>query len=191
MKKLFFVISIFFLSITSSFAVFFVEAQGDYISLGEFDPVSGGAAGLGFSFTDDLNFLIKFSTASNTEKEGEIDELKIKYTSLTGGIEYIPPIAELEAYRIYWKNSLNVGASIIEGEQPELDGGEHTEDGYILSFWTGLQFNLTQTISPYFSLGYQKSFYSSGADLSVKGWQAAFGVRFYICGSRDYEAGYE
>lgn len=190
MKKLFFIISIFFLSITSSFAIFFIDAQGDYIATGDFDPVTGGGLGMGFSLTDDVNFIVRCSTASNTENEGAVDEFSYDYSSATGGIEYIPPIAVLEDYRIYWKNSLNFGASMFEVDQKNVPDGENSETGFIVSFKTGLQFNFTQTVAPYFDLGYHKSFYSSTADLSIAGWQADLGVRFFIFGSKDYETGY-
>jgi len=192
LKKLFFIISLIFLSITSSYAVFFIDAQGDYIATGELEPVTGGALGIGFSITDDLNFLIKSAYASNTEKKGKDDEFKYNYSYVTGGIEYIPPVAVLEEYRIYWKNSLNIGPSTIEGEYPKAEDSEKkSEDGYICSFWTGLQFNLTQYIAPYFDLGYHKSFFASDVDVSIKGWQVAAGIRFYIGGSRDYDANYK
>lgn len=190
MKKLFFIISIFFFSITSSFAVFFIEAQGDYITTGDFEAVTGGGLGIGFSITDDVNFIIRCSTASNTENEGAIDEFSYNYDSATGGIEYTPPISLLEDYRIYWKNSLNLGASMFEVDVKNAENGEDSETGFIVSFRTGLQYNFTQTVSPYFDLGYHKSYYNSTKDLSIAGWQADVGVRFFIFGNRDYETGY-
>jgi len=190
LKKLFFIICIFFFSINSSFAVFFIDAQGDYISTGDYDPVMGGGLGIGFGLTDDVSFIIRCSTASNTENEGAIDEVSYDYSTATGGIEYTPPIAVLENYRIYWKNSLSLGASMFEIDVKNAMDDEDSESGFIASFRTGLQFNFTQTIAPYFDLGYHKSFFSSNSDYSIGGWQADLGVRFYIFGNRDYETGY-
>jgi len=191
LKKLFFIVCIFFISITSSFAVFFIDGQGDYISTGEFKPVTGYGLGIGFGLTDDVNFLLRCSTASNTEYKGKTYELNYDYTALTGGIEYIPGISLLDQFRIQWKNSLNTGVSMLEYDDKSTILDEGSELGFIVSFKTGLQFNFTQTIAPYFDLGYHKSFYSSAdSDVSIAGWQVAVGVRFYILGSRDYDTGY-
>ncbi|HNX25011.1 MAG TPA: hypothetical protein PKG60_13270 [Spirochaetota bacterium] len=190
MKKLFFIVGIFFFSITSSFAVFFIDAKGDYITTGDFEPVTGFGLGIGFDLTDDVNFLIRCSTATNTENKGAIDEMRYDYSTVTGGIEYIPSIPALDNYRIHWKNSLNLGASMFELDVENATDGKDSETGFIASFCTGLQFDFTQTVAPFFDLGYHKSFYSSTSDLSINGWQAALGVRFFICGSRNYDAGY-
>jgi hypothetical protein len=189
LKKLLFIICIFFLSITSSFAVFFIDGQGDYIATGESDPAVGFGLGIGFGLTDDVNFLIRCSAAEVTEDKDTIKETNYSYSFATGGIEYIPSIAALDQYRISWKNSLSIGASMFEVDQRDLNK-EESEMGVIASLKTGLQFNFTQTVAPYFDLGYHKSFYSSTSDLSVTGWQVAFGVRFFIFGNKDYDTGY-
>lgn len=185
-------VTIFFISISSSFAAFFVEGQGNYMATGEFKPVTGFELGLGFGLTDDVNFLIRGAVAENTENSGLINETRYEYSYATGGIEYIPPITLLEKYRIYWKNSINVGMSEASFEMtkvvPSLDD---KETGVITLFRTGLQFNFTQVISPYFDLGYHKFFpIKAGSKLNIKGWQMDVGVRFYVFGSRDYDTGY-
>jgi len=190
LKKLFFIVSIFFLSVTSSFAVFFVDAQGDYMSTTKYQPVTGFAAGIGFSLADDVNFLFRCAMAENTEHANLPEEIRYNYSAAAAGIEYIPPIGLLENYRLYWKNAVCVGVSEFEIK----GNGSTTKDktagpGPIVSFQTGLQYNFTQVLSPYFDLGYHKSIYAS-TDPSIHGWQVAVGIRFYIAGSRDYDAGY-
>ena len=192
MKKLFFIISIFFISISTSYAVFFIDGQGDYMATGEFKPVTGFTAGIGFGLTDDVNILIRSSFATNTENADLADEIKYEYSALaTCGIEYVPPVDFFEEYRILWKSSIHLGASEfrLEGESIE---DEDLGPSLLASFHTGLQYNFTQIISPYFDLGYHKSFYKSGStDVSIKGWQVAVGIRFYIFGSRDFNNGYQ
>lgn len=191
LKKLIIIVLIIFSGITSSFAVFFVDGQGFYAATGDYEPVSGFGIGIGLSLTDDINFLIKGITGSNTENKDKTDELSYDYNIVTGGIEYIPPIDILNRYRLYWKNSLNLGWAEFKSEMPEVNDSDKSDMGFHLSFWTGLQFNFTQYIAPFIDLGYHKTFFSvSNSDLSISGWQAAFGVRFYIGGSRDYSTGY-
>jgi hypothetical protein len=163
--------------------------QGNYISTGDFEPVTGFGGGLGFGITDDVNLLLRGSMSQGIENENLINEVRYDYLFATLGVEYIPPIPIFEKYRIYWKNAFNVGLSEFE---VSFDNGpdESAGPGLITSFHTGLQYNFTQIIAPYFDLGYHKSFYDSRDDVSIKGLQVAVGVRFYIFGLKDYEQGY-
>jgi len=189
LKKLLVAVFIFFISITSSFAAFFIDGQGNYIATGEFEPVIGWAGGIGFGITDDVNFLLRASLSEYTENKGLDDELQYEYSYAAAGIEYIPPIAILEEYRVYWKNAINIGASDFEVSVPDGDS-EGVGPGVYVSFNTGLQYNFTQLIAPYIDLGYHKSYYDTTKDVSITGYQVALGVRFYLFGSRNYEAGY-
>ena len=159
------------------------------MATGELEPVTGWGAGIGFGLTEDVNFLLKCSISETTEHKGTPAELQYEYRYAAVGIEYIPPIVILEEYRIYWKNAINIGASefnvsFFDGKDDGVGLGVYT------SFNTGLQYNLTQVIAPYFDLGYHKSFYDSTKDVSITGYQVSLGVRFYLLGNRDYEAGY-
>jgi hypothetical protein len=189
LKKLLLIVFIFFISITSSFAAFFIDGQGNYIATGELDPVTGWAAGIGFGLTDDVNFLVRASISETTENKDLATEMNYVYAYAAAGIEYIPPIPIFEKYRVYWKNAVNIGASMFEvsSKDGEDDG---VGPGVYTSFHTGLQYNFTQIIAPYIDLGYHKSFYDSSKDVSIKGYQVALGVRFYIFGNRDYEQGF-
>jgi hypothetical protein len=189
LKKLLLIVFIFFISITSSFAAFFIDGQGNYIATGELDPVTGWAAGIGFGLTDDVNFLVRASISETTENKDLATEMNYEYAYAAAGIEYIPPIPIFEKYRVYWKNAVNIGASMFEvsSKDGEDDG---VGPGVYTSFHTGLQYNFTQIIAPYIDLGYHKSFYDSSKDVSIKGYQVALGVRFYIFGNRDYEQGF-
>ncbi len=191
MKKLFLTIFIILSGITSSFAVFFIDGQGNYSATGDYEAVSGGALGFGFSLTDDINFLVKAAMETNKENKGKTNELDYEYDRITGGIEYIPSIDFLDQYRFFWRTSINLGAAMFESEMPEVDDSDKSDMGFHLSIWTGLQFNFTQNIAPFFDVGYHKTYFTMGSgDLSISGWQLALGVRFYIGGSRDYNTGF-
>ena len=191
MKKIIIMVFIILSGITSSYAVFFIDGQYSQAATGDYEYVSGGAFGLGFSLTDDINFLVKASIETNTENKGALDELKYELARATGGIEYIPSFDILDEYRVYWRTSLNLGAAEFESDMPEIKDSDETDIGVHLSFWTGLQFNFTQNIAPFFDIGYHKTFFTLGdSDLAISGWQMAFGVRFYIGGSRDYNTGF-
>ncbi len=189
MKKLFLIVFIFFVSITSSFAAFFIDGQGNYIATGELDPVIGFGGGVGFGLSDDVNLLFRCSLSTNTENAGLINEIRYEYSFAAIGIEFIPKIALLEQYRLYWKNSVNVGASEFEVDS-DFGDKQKFGPGIFTSFHTGLQFNYTQIVAPYFDLGYHKSFYDSTENISIKGFYAAVGVRFYVFGNKDQNAEY-
>jgi len=200
LKKLILIISIFFISITPTFAVFYIDGQVDYISTGEYNPVLGGGLGIGFSIADDVNLLMKGFVAQNKENVDLPDQLTYNYSAMTTGIEYIPPIIELDDYRLLWKNSICLGASWIDVEMriptglvfpnPEYITADVKETGFITTFKTGLQYSFTQTIAPYFDLGYHKTFYSPIVEIAISGWQIDVGVRLYMGGIRDYDSGY-
>ena len=93
MKKLFFAVIIFFLSITSSYATFFINGEGNYMSTGDFIPVTGFGYGIGFSLNDNVNFIMNGSYALATEKDDDpINKKKYKYS-------IIP--AELSIYHLW------------------------------------------------------------------------------------------
>ncbi len=193
MKKLLFTIIIFSLSISSSFASFFVNGGGNYMYTGGFIPVYGFEGGAGFSLNENINFLLDGSYALSTENDNDkINKKKYVYKFYTGGIEYIPTLDIFEKNNIYWKNTLSVGASTVS--RKGHTGGANAEDqhsGLFTMFKTGLQYNFTQVISPYFDLGYHKTFFNTAkTSLSIGGLEFDFGVRFYIFGNRDFESGY-
>lgn len=163
------------------------------MSTGDFSSVIGYESGFGFDLNENLNLLFKSSRSYRTEHSTDpLNKIKYNYTFAALGVEYIPPLPVLDLYRVFWKSSLSLG-----GSQFEIKGncnGVNCEDkqiGIYTAFRTGLQYNFTQIISPFFDLGYYNTFYNTAkTDLKISGWQFDFGVRFYLSGSRDYEVGY-
>lgn len=193
MKKILLVISVLLIAVVPASAEFFIDGRVDYMSTGEFKSILGGGGALGFSISDDVSFVAGGFVAQNKENAGLDNQLMYEFSAFLAGIEYIPPIEYIDLYRIKWKNSISFGYSSFEAEQ-EIPGSpdsiEIREGGFITSFKTGIQYSFTQTISPFFDLGYHKTFYPENVKISVAGWQTAIGVRLYFGGSRDFNSNY-
>ena len=163
------------------------------MSTGDYIPVMGFGAGLGFSLNENINFILNGTYALATEKDDDsINKKKYEYKSYTGGIEYIPPLEIFESNKIYWKNSISAGASDfkLEGKTGGIVINDH-QSGVIALFKTGMQYNFTQVLSPFFNIGYHKTFFNTAkTSMSIGGWEVDFGVRLYLFGNRDYESGY-
>lgn len=193
MKKLFFIIAIFFLSITTSFAIFFIEGQGNYTTTSESDPILGVGTAFGFDLTDDINLLVSAASGEVTQHRNKTNEVNYEFEYAAIGIEFIPQIAVLDKYRLNWRNSVNIGASRFNTEHDNYlyESGDGSEMGTYVGLKTGMQFNFTQCIAPYFDLNFHKTFpWSTDPKVTVQGWQAALGIRLYFGGSRDYDTGY-
>lgn len=190
MKKIFAAIIFVFICYTSSFAAFFIDGYGANIDAGDLKNQTGLGFALGFGITPNINFKFASTMTDYTENANKPDEINYEHLTFLGGIEFIPYFPQLEAYRIQWRSSLLVGAG---KSSVELKTGEEVSDmGTVISFWTGLQYDLTQTISPYLEIGYHKASYTHDFEkASVGGYQIAIGVRFYVFGNKDYTSEYQ
>jgi len=193
LKKLFFAVLIFLLSVNSSYAVLFINGEGNYMSTGDYIPVMGFGGGLGFSLNENISFIMDGSYSSAIENVDDAkNKKKYRYARYTGGLEYIPPLDLLDRYKIYWRTSLSVGGSDFEvrGETNGVNCDDN-HSGVVTMFKTGLQYNFTQVISPFFNAGYHKTFFNTEkTSMSVNGFEIDLGIRFYLGGNRDYENGY-
>ena len=191
MKKILAIILFIFISVTNSFAVFFVDGFGANVDAGDLETQYGFGGGLGFSITSDLNFLFRSTWTSLTENKDKIDETDYEHFTAFGGVEYTPKIPLLSKYRLNWRNSILAGFSNSEVSIKNVEDGEVSDSGFACCFWTGIQYDLTQIVSPFLDLGYHSSFYINDFDDdSVRGYQIALGIRFYLTGSRDYTSDY-
>ncbi len=191
MKKLLAIILFVFLSVTNSFAAFFIDGLGAYVNAGDLENQTGGGLGVGFDINPNLNFLFRTVYTTATKDKNTVSEATYDHVSALAGVEYDPRFQALGNYRLRWKTSILVGMS-----NSEVDVKAATETvsdmGLACAFWTGLQYDLTQVISPFIDLGYHTSFYNDKLkDASVRGYQIAAGIRFYINGSRDYTGDYQ
>lgn len=190
MKKLLAIVLFLFLSVTNSFAAFFIDGLGAYVNAGDLENQTGGGIGLGFDINPNLNFLFRTVYTTVTKDRNTTNEATYDHVSALAGVEYVPRIQALSDYRLSWKTSILAGMSNSEVDVKAADSA--SDMGFACALWTGLQYDLTQIISPFIDLGYHTSFYSDKLkDASVKGYQIAVGIRFYINGSRDYTGDYQ
>jgi len=191
LKKILVIILFIFLSTADSFAVFFVDGFGANIDAGDLETQYGFGGGLGFNITSDLNLLFRSTLTSVTENQDKIDETEYEHFTALAGVEYTPKIPILSRYRLNWRSSILAGFSNSEVSIENVEDGDASDSGFACSFWTGIQYDLTQVISPFLDLGYHSSFYINDFDdASVNGYQIALGIRFYLTGSRDYTSDY-
>lgn len=198
MKKIF--LTIIYLSLiilpTELFANFFIEPSFIYMknwSKGEEPTYSsegssndyGGLLGLGGDVHRDVNII---GRAGYVVGKGEYDispggqtvKGELTHIAFFAGCEYVPFFPILFNNGIKWKISLYTG--FIMSESEGTDGSNHQEDmGLSLSFQTGLEFMVTQRISPYFEIGYQKGFYfDEWKDYDMNQLVVLFGLRIHV-----------
>jgi len=192
LKKVLAIILFLFISTANSFAAIFVDAFGANVDAGDMENQIGFGLGLGFDINSDLNFIFRTAMTSVTEDKDKTTETDYEHFTALAGIEYVPHIPSLRNLRMSWKNSFLVGMSNSEASMEQVQDGDVSDMGVACSFWTGLQFDMTQVISPFIDLGYHSSFYQNKLeDASIRGYQVAFGIRFYLTGSRDYAGDYQ
>lgn len=190
MKKILAVLIFLLISTTNSFAVIFVDGFGAYINAGDMENQLGGGLGFGFDISRNLNLLFRAADTTVTKDKNKLNEVTFEHTTILGGVEFVPVIPALNNYRVDWKTSLLAGISDSNADFENF--GSESEMGFACSLWTGLQFNLTQVVSPFIDLGYHYSFYNDKMkNASIRGYQIAFGIRFYLTGNRDYSGDYQ
>ncbi len=193
MKRIFAIILFVFISTTNSFATFFIDGLGTYVNAGDMENQLGGGLGFGIDINRNLNFLFRAANTSTIKNQDKIDEVEFRHTTYMGGIEVIPELPALQKYRLSWKTSILAGVSSSKAElKNSYYGKDADEAGFACSFWTGIQYDLTQVVSPFIDLGYHSSFYTDKLkDESIQGYQIAIGIRFYLTGNRDYAGDYQ
>jgi len=163
------------------------------MSTGDYKPVMGFGGGIGLSLNENINFILGGGNTSMSEHTDDpANKINYEYHYITGGIEYIPTISFFEKYLVSWKSAIKAGWSEfkLNGKKTWFNIDDR-ESGLMTMFNTGLQYNFTQVISPYFDLGFQKTFFNTNkTSLKISGLEMDLGVRFYILGNRDYENGY-
>lgn len=192
MKRILVIILFMLLTTANSFAVVFIDAFGANVDAGDMENQLGYGLGFGIDINSDLNFIVRSALTSAIKDKDKTTETDYEHFTALAGLEYIPQIPALRSLRLSWKNSFLLGMSNSEVSVENVQNGEVSDMGVACAFWTGLQYDLTQVISPFIDLGYHSSFYQNKLeDASVNGYQIAFGIRFYLTGSRDYTGDYQ
>lgn len=198
MKKLFFIISVMFISVTPSFAdigPFTIDVLGAYVDAGDLKGQTGFGGGFGMGITNILSLHFRFIQTEATENANKYNETNFEHMTMQIGAEYVPVIPMLEKYQLSWNTSIYLGISESHYEYYNAAvwpyNFDYDDDGYSVSIWTGPHFDLTQYISFFLEVGYHYGYYKGELqDESIYGFQALIGARCTLFGSRDYTEGY-
>lgn len=190
MKRLLFILLILAGTASQSFASFYVDLMGAMVNAGDLENQSGVGLGLGYVLNDNIDLYFRSTYTLATKNSNQPNEVNYDHITAMAGATFVPTLPFLERFRLNWKNTLLLGYTMSEVDE-EFTGNQIDDQGFGLAFWTGLQFDATQMISPFIEVGYHKSFYGSKMDdFSVHGFQYALGVRFYFGNTKKYSKGY-
>ena len=190
MKRLLFIILLLVGTASQSFASFYVDIMGAMVNADDADNQLGFGLGLGYVLNKDIDLYLRSTYTLSSDHANTPNEIDYNHMTAMAGAAYMPRFSFLERFRLSWKNTFLVGYSRTKVEM-KATGDDIVGQGFSLGFLTGLQYDITQIISPFFDVGYHKSFYGGEAeDLSVHGFQFDLGVRFYFGHSRKYSTDY-
>ena len=202
LKKLFFIISIMFISITPSFAdigPFTIDFFGAYVDAGDLESQLGFGGGLGLGITDTVSVQFRvLQTEKSTEDDLDTawpdnEESQYEQFTMQAGVEYVPVIPFLEKYQLSWNTSIFIGMAESHSRYYNATGieQEKSDSGISFSLWTGPHFDLTQYVSFFTEIGFHYGYFTGELqDASIYGFQALVGARCTLFGSRDYTEGY-
>jgi hypothetical protein len=164
--------------------------MGAKVDTDDLESQTGFGLGLGYGLNETIDLYFRSTITESTENTNLATEINYEHTTVMAGVVFTPVLPVLERFRLSWKNTFLVGYSMSDVEFNETNN-EVDDSGIAASFWTGLQFDATQMISPFFEMGYHKSFYENKMeDISVKGFQFALGARFFLANTKKYSEGY-
>ena len=190
MKRLLFIFLILIGTVSQSFASFYIDIMGAMVNADDLENQTGFGIGLGYGLNDEIDLYFRSMRTEATENANLFNEIKYEHVTAAAGVVFAPVLPVLERFRISWRNTFLVGYSMSDVYSEEFDN-DTSDQGLSASLWTGIQFDATQMISPFFEMGYHKSFYENKMeDLSVQGLQFALGVRFYLTNTKKYSQGY-
>ncbi len=190
MKQLLFILLIIIGFSSASFANFYVDLMGAMVAADDADKQTGFGLGFGYALNQEIDLYLRGTYTMSTAHANSPNEINYDHITAMVGAVYIPNLSFLDRFRLSWKNAVLIGYSRTEVDE-KLISGDIVCQGFAFAFLTGLQYSITQMVSPFFDIGYHKSFYNGQAnELSVHGFQFDLGVRFYIGHSRKYDTGY-
>jgi hypothetical protein len=192
-----------FLSIASApaFAInnIYIDGYGAMVGNNDAESQYGGGFLLGYNVTGELSFVYRnYFTSTSKKLEGEFKDYS--YDAHLVGVEYLKSFG-----RLGWRSQALVGYTSVDFPYVYNTGvyDNYSESGLGLFVETGLQYDLTQHISPFVTVGYHYDMYSkeyptwntatlSEEDNSVKinGLVFNIGVRFVIGENRSIDSDY-
>lgn len=190
MKRLLFILLIIIGFSSASFANFYADLMGVMITGDDVDNQAGFGLGFGYALNQNIDLCLRGTYSMSTDHANLPNEINYEHITLMAGAAYIPNLSFLDRFRLSWKNTLLLGYSRSEVNN-KLIYKDISCQGFAFAVLTGIQYSATQIISPFFDIGYHKSFYNGQLnELSVHGFQFDLGVRFYFGHSRKYDTGY-
>lgn len=164
----------------------YVEGYGAYIGTKSAEWQYGGGGTLGFGLDENFGVLYRgmYTIYTATASSSNPQEESHSHMMHMAGLEYLLP---LDMIRCEWRSSIMMGFSMTTLSYAPTSGVEEEkmDMGPALAFWTGIQFNATQHLSPFVDIGFHTSFYTQSLEeKQILGLHIMAGVRFYIGGNR-------
>lgn len=182
MKRILIVIIAIMICSTAALANFYIDGMLVSNDTGDTKNQTGLGIKLACSITQDLNIFLRQIVTTATEDPDTINETEyLQLQGLLGG-EYV---YRFEQYPLAM--SIGAGIGLTRSEiKPENSGSgvqDLQETGMGYGAWVGMQWFLTQRITPYIEIGYTQSQYAEDfKNAHIGGMQAAIGVRFTLLG---------
>lgn len=193
MKKIVLTAIISFFAISSAWANIFVDACGIYNQTGDAETQMGLSGSIGMSITQDFNAFFRYYTTGMTKDADTLDEVSHSQQAFLGGVEYAYRFSN---YPIFWKSSIALGSVSTKTEWDDTVDPDHVdkkESGMAAGIYTGVEYVLSQRVSPFIEAGYLTTFYEKDYEKdTIAGVQVYAGVRVTVWGKNkglfdDYE----
>ena len=165
---------------------------GSYTDAGDAQELYGAGVDLGVDVTPGFIFFGRIiMNYPAIEDKGTDAEVKYKLNTFLACLQYRGHV--MDELPLVYTVTLGVGSCLVSAD-PAKEGSKSTSDigKPTYALWLGVDYVWTQTLCPYFQLGYHKSrFENDYKSSSVQGLQVIIGVRFTFFGdnrgiSEDY-----
>lgn len=193
MKKILLTAIIMFFTVSAAWANIYLNASGMYNQTGDAENQIGLSTAAGISVTTDFNAFFRFYTTGMTKDADTVNEVTHEQEAFLGGVEYSYRFSE---YPLFWNSSLALGSVRTSTEWKDDTDPDHInkkESGMAVGIYTGLEYILSQRVSPFIEIGYLRTFYEKDYEKdTIAGLQAYAGVRVTVWGKNkglfdDYE----
>ncbi len=188
LKKIIFPMLLFLIFINYSYANMYGDAIAHYTDNGDADKMSGFGFGLGLDMMPEVTFFIKSKYGVFSDYGGDI-----KNTNLTV-LGIVEKNYQIKNYPVFGTIALGIGYSEtnISRKYDTLPDVDASDRGVGYGGWLGIRYHLSQFVSPYFNIGYQKSYYQGDLEnADIGGKQFNLGVTFTFRGkNRDLYSDY-
>jgi hypothetical protein len=192
-KRIIIGISFVLLFSATAMASMFIDSYATFLGAGDAKYQYGGGAALGFTLNDRFNILYRGMYTLYNKNATNFNPIKKEYNHMMHilGAEYV---YHIDRFHLDWRSSLMAGFSKTTMDQVPRGGGLSTnldDMGVAIALWTGIQFNATQNIAPFFDFGFHKSFFTSSlSHKNIWGINMMAGIRFYLGSHRNIDDRY-